>query len=325
MDEGEEALPAEAGHIVCLEEEEEDSNGVGSVLPKSQAETQRSPALSLQTEDPRVLMANPTPEGILKPYPDIFIANTVELPAVQHGCSEHLDPVDGSFSSEDTIMSSALGGTTEFPTRNLPADQPVQGFMDVRWGVSMYAVQQHNYNFLELHSPVELQMESYQQQNHGLQTQMAGELNSSRQRVEWLHLQQQGYVYCNDVVPENNPYASGAPPFVEFTSNVSQQVIGAHGMLSSATMNSDAVPAPASFSNTVLPNFEASQLAEGGDPFGPAQLSARAISPDQYTQASHNNRTLALDLIYDPMYEALGQPVDPYLRLFLMSRRRNCS
>lgn len=37
-------------------------------------------------------------------------------------------------------------------------------------------------------------------------------------------------------------------------------------------MSFDAVPVPAIFANTILPNLEASHLADGGDPFGPVQV-----------------------------------------------------
>lgn len=93
--------------------------------------------------------------------------------------------------SAKCFRSSTLGGIPELPERNVPADQSVQAFVNIRDPVSMYAVQQSNYNLPEPHSPVELRLESYLPQNHGSQTQMADGFVSREQLAGCLHLQQQ--------------------------------------------------------------------------------------------------------------------------------------
>ncbi|KAI4342884.1 hypothetical protein MLD38_027450 [Melastoma candidum] len=158
-----------------------------------------------------------------------------------------------------------------------------------------------------------------------------------------------GYIPHDGVVTNNGPYATGAPALVQHSTNISQQASqgpGNYNILSSASPTFDPARVPATFTGMLGvrgPNLEANRLTEGGDPFGHSQmntgygdlvptrrsnlvanrhfpqLASRPVSPAQ--AAPGRNRIPVPNSIYDPMYEALGLPVDPHLRLFLARQR----
>ncbi|KAI4304212.1 hypothetical protein MLD38_039756 [Melastoma candidum] len=316
--------------------EEEVSLFSRSFVPqRSQGKSQPVPVMSLQVA-PEMQKGQPYSAELIKSSQALAPAETVtiELPAIQCEDQLHVAP-NGAYNSEKMIMPSQLNLGSEVPLRperNLLEDQSTHDYANVQnlnmqtqmgngfAGRAQWAEWLHLHQQLAVHEPSTL--------------------------LRLQDFQGHGYVLHDGVVTNNSPYATGAPAFVQHSCNTSQQGLGNYDILSSASPTFDPALAPATFTGMLGvrgPNLETNRLAEGGDSFGHSlmnggygdlvhtrlspqvatrrspQIASRPVSPAQ--AAPDRNRIPVPNSIYDPIYEALGLPVDPHLRLFLARQR----
>ncbi|XP_030529675.2 uncharacterized protein LOC115740329 [Rhodamnia argentea] len=149
--------------------------------------------------------------------------------------------------------------------------------------------------------------------------------------------------------PTNSIYQSGGSPYLQLPSNPTQLGMGAYNMGPLLPLHMEELPAIGDFNNGLGlgvqgPFLTGSQIGMGESsprqplrpplvnmtwsdiihPTPAPELTNRVPQVQGTPRQVPNNRPI-FNSVYDPMYEAMGLPIDPHLRMFLASKRERDS